>query len=156
VPEKQIGIAEFTAPALLDNDKIVLRKSATETAPIEGGQWSDPVPRLLQLRLMQSFENAGFGGHVGRTSEGLTPDLTLSMDLRSFQISGEGEPTAVVAFGAKILDTDGKIVSAKLIEAKAPAKSVDAPGATAALNEAFKDAARQLVQWVSETLANPS
>jgi phospholipid/cholesterol/gamma-HCH transport system substrate-binding protein len=156
VPEKQIGIAEFTAPALLDNDKIVLRKSDTETAPIEGGQWSDPVPRLLQLRLMQSFENAGFGGHIGRAAEGLTPDLTLSMDLRSFQISSESEPAAVIAFGAKILDADGKIVSAKLIEAKAPAKSVDAAGATAALNDAFKDAAGQLVQWVSETLANPS
>jgi phospholipid/cholesterol/gamma-HCH transport system substrate-binding protein len=156
VPEKQLAIAELTAPALLDNDKILLRKTATESAPIEGGQWSDPVPRLVQLRLMQSFENAGFGGHIGRAAEGLTPDLTLVIDLRSFQIASEGEPTALIAFGAKILDTDGKIVSAKLIESKAPAKAVDAAGATAALNEAFKDAASQLVLWVSEALANPS
>jgi phospholipid/cholesterol/gamma-HCH transport system substrate-binding protein len=156
VPEKQIGLAELTAPALLDNDKILLRKTATESAPIEGGQWSDPVPRLLQLRFIQTFENAGYGGHIGRTAEGLTPDMQVLIDLRGFQISVEGEPTAVVDFGAKVLDGEGKIVAGKLFQTTAPAKSVDAPGATAALNEAFKDAAAQLVTWVSETLANPS
>lgn len=156
VPEKQLGIAELTAPALLDNDKIMLRKTETESGAIEGGQWSDPLPRLLQLRFMQSFENAGYGGHIGRAAEGLTPDQQLLIDLRSFQIVTEGEPTALIAFSAKILDTEGKIVAGKLIEAKAPAKALDAPGATSALNDAFKDAATQLVTWVSETLANPS
>jgi phospholipid/cholesterol/gamma-HCH transport system substrate-binding protein len=156
VPEKQLAIAELTAPALLDSDKIQLRKTATETAAIEGGQWSDSLPRLLQLRLMQSFENAGYGGSIGRAAEGLTADQQLVIDLRSFQISQEGEPTAIVQFGAKILDSGGKIVGGKIFEAKAPAKSVDAPGATAALNEAFNQAAAELIVWVSETLANPS
>ena len=155
VPEKQLAIAELTAPALFDNDKIQLRKTATETAAIEGGQWSDSLPRLLQLRIMQSFENAGYGGNIGRASEGLTTDQQLVVDLRSFQISVEGEPTAIVEFGAKLLDS-GKIIGGRIIQGKAPAKAVDAAGATAALNEAFKQAAGQLVMWVSETLANPS
>jgi phospholipid/cholesterol/gamma-HCH transport system substrate-binding protein len=154
VPEKLLGISELTAPALLDNDKILLRKTATESAAIDGGQWSDPVPRLLQLRFMQSFENAGYGSHIGRAAEGLQPDLQLQIDLRGFQISLEGGPTAVVDFGAKILDGDGKIIAGKLFQTTAPAKAVDAPGATSALNEAFKDAAAQLVTWVSEALAN--
>jgi phospholipid/cholesterol/gamma-HCH transport system substrate-binding protein len=153
-PDKQLAIAELTAPALLDNDKILMRKTATESAAIEGGQWSDPVPRLLQLRFMQSLENAGYSS-VSRAAEGLTADLQLTVDLRSFQIVMDGEPTAVVAFGAKIL-ADGKVTASKLFETKAPAKSVDAPGATAALNGAFQDAATQLVIWVTETLANPS
>ncbi len=154
-PEKQLAISELTAPALLDNDKILMRKTATESAPIEGGQWSDPVPRLLQLRIMQSFENSGFGA-IGRAAEGLTADEQLAIDLRSFQISAEGEPTAVIAFGAKILSQDGKITASRIFEAKAPVESVDPPGATSALNTAFKDIAVQLVTWVSETLANPS
>jgi phospholipid/cholesterol/gamma-HCH transport system substrate-binding protein len=154
VPEKLLGISELTAPALLDNDKILLRKTTTESAAIDGGQWSDPVPRLLQLRFMQSFENAGYGSHIGRAAEGLQPDLQLQIDLRGFQISLEGGPTAVVDFGAKILDGDGKIIAGKLFQTTAPAKAVDAPGATSALNEAFKDAAAQLVTWVSEALAN--
>lgn len=155
VPEKLLGISELTAPALLDNDKILLRKTSTESATIEGGQWSDPVPRLLQLRFMQSFENAGYGSHIGRAAEGLQPDLQLQVDLRSFQISTEGGPAAVVDFGAKILDSEGKIIAGKLFQTTAPAKSVDAPGATSALNDAFKDAATQLVLWVSDTLAAP-
>jgi len=156
VPEKQLAIAELTAPALLDNDKIQLRKTATETGVVEGGQWSDSLPRLLQLRFMQSFENAGYGSSIGRASEGLQADQQLVVDLRAFQISVEGEPSAVVEFGAKILDSGGKIVSGKLFTAKVPAKAMDAPGATSALNEAFKQAAAELVVWVSDTLANPS
>jgi phospholipid/cholesterol/gamma-HCH transport system substrate-binding protein len=156
VPDKQLAIAELTAPALLDSDKIQLRKTGTETGAVDGGQWSDSLPRLLQLRLMQSFENAGYGGSIGRAAEGLTADQQLVVDLRSFQISLEGEPTAIVQFGAKILDSGGKIVAGKIFEAKAPAKAVDAPGATLALNEAFKQAAAQLIVWVSETLAKPS
>jgi phospholipid/cholesterol/gamma-HCH transport system substrate-binding protein len=155
-PEKQLAIAELTAPALLDNDKIALRKTATETVAVDGGQWSDPLPRLLQLRFMQSFENAGFGGSIGRAAEGLTGDFQLLIDLRSFQIAAEGQPAALVAFGAKILDNEGKIVSAKLFEVNAPVSAIDAPSATAALNTAFGDAAKQLVVWVSEALANPS
>lgn len=155
-PEKQLTIAELTAPAVLDNDKIALRKTATETVAVEGGQWSDPLPRLLQLRFMQSFENAGFGGSIGRAAEGVTGDFQLVIDLRSFQIATEGKPTAMVAFGAKILDGEGKIVSAKLFEISAPAPAIDAPSATTALNAAFGDAAKQLVVWVSEALANPA
>lgn len=155
-PEKQLTIAELTAPALLDNDKIALRKTATETVPLEGGQWSDPLPRLLQLRFMQSFENAGFGGSIGRAAEGVTGDFQLVIDLRSFQITTEGAPSAIVAFGAKVLDGEGKILSSKLFEVTAPAPALDAPAATTALNGAFGDAAKQLVVWVSETLANPS
>ncbi len=83
-------------------------------------------------------------------------DMSLVIDLRSFQISTEGGPTAVVDFGAKLLDGDGKIITSKLFQTTAPAKSVDAVGATSALNEAFKDAATQLVSWVSDALGNPS
>jgi phospholipid/cholesterol/gamma-HCH transport system substrate-binding protein len=155
-PEKQLTIAELTAPAMFDNDKIALRKTATETVSVDGGQWSDPLPRLLQLRFMQSFENAGFGGSIGRAAEGVTGDFQLLVDLRSFLIATEGQPTAQVSFGAKLLDSDGKIVSSKIFEVSAPVATVDAPTATAALNTAFGDAAKQLVVWVSESLANRS
>ena len=102
------------------------------------------------------FENAGFGGSIGRAAEGLTGDFQLLVDLRSFQIVADAKPTAKVAFGAKILDSGGKIVGSKLFEVNAPAAAVDAPGATTALNAAFGDAAKQLVIWTSQTLANPS
>ncbi len=154
VPEKQLALNELTATALLDNDKIQLRKTATETGVIEGGQWSDSLPRLVQLRLMQSFENAGYGGSIGRSSEGLQAEQSLVIDLRSFQISVEKEPTAVVEFTAKVLDSGGKIISGKRFEARSPAKAVDAVGATTALNETFKKAAGELIVWVSDVLAN--
>jgi ABC-type uncharacterized transport system auxiliary subunit len=103
---------------------------------------------------MQSFENAGYGSLIGRSAEGLQADQSLVVDLRSFHISLEGQPTALVQFGAKVLDSGGKIISGKLFEAKAPAKAVDAAGATSALNEAFKKVAAELIVWTSDVLAN--
>ena len=156
VPEKQIVIPEVSAATMLDNEKIAVRKSSTENGSLEGGQWSDSLPRLLQLRFMQSFENAGYAGSLGKPADGFTADYQLLIDVRSFQLATAQEPTAEIEFGAKILSSDGKIVAGRLFQAKTLAKAADVGAATSALNEAFADLARQLVVWVSETLANPS
>jgi ABC-type uncharacterized transport system auxiliary subunit len=96
------------------------------------------------------------GGAIGRAAEGFTGDTQLVIDWRAFQVATEGTPTAAVAFGAKLLDSDGKILASKIFETKAPVTAMDAPTATTALNTAFGDAAKQLVLWVSESLAKPS
>lgn len=156
VPDKQIIIPEVSAAIMLDNEKIAMRRTATENGSIEGGQWSDSLPRLLQLRLTQSFENAGFAGSIAKVADGFNADYQLLIDVRAFQLATAQEPTAEIEFGAKLLSTEGKIVAGRLFQAKMPAKAADASSATTALNEAFADLARQLVVWVSETLANPS
>jgi len=155
VPEKQLAIPEVTAATMFDNDKIV-RKTAAENTTIDGGQWSDALPRLVQLRLIQSFENAGYAGSIGKAGDGLTPDFQLVIDMRSFQLSVTPDPVGEVEFGAKILGSEGKIIAGRLFQAKSPAKNADAPGATAAINDAFMQAATELVLWASEVLANPS
>jgi phospholipid/cholesterol/gamma-HCH transport system substrate-binding protein len=156
VPDKQLVVPEVTAAAALDADRIVLRKNPTESVAIEGGIWTDTLPRLTQLRIVQSFENAGYAGSIGRPADGFTAENQLLIDLRSFHLAAGSSPTAQIEFGAKLLGGDGKILAGRLFQATAPAKGEDAPSATAAVNEAFAKAVSELVPWVSELLANPS
>jgi ABC-type uncharacterized transport system auxiliary subunit len=50
-----------------------------------------------------------------------------------------------VELSTKILGEDGKIVDAKTFRTSAPAKDTDAPAA--ALNEAFRTTAAELIAW---------
>src|SRR6185437_14557982 len=47
-----------TALSVLDSEKILTRSSAGVSSSLADAQWSDTVPKLLQMKLMQAFENA--------------------------------------------------------------------------------------------------
>jgi phospholipid/cholesterol/gamma-HCH transport system substrate-binding protein len=87
--------------------------------------------------------------------EGINADYQLLIDIRNFQISptmldtagaDSATPTAHVAFAAKIIGENGKIIGSRTFDAMVPAKT-NAAGAAAALNQAFGKAAADLVLW---------
>ena len=82
------------------------------------------VPKLLQEKIIQSFEASKYVGAVVKPMEGIAADYQLLIDLRSFQITGA--PTAHVEFAAKILlgRTHRRIAFLR----RGPAKHVSAAG----------------------------
>ncbi|MHB8886439.1 MAG: ABC-type transport auxiliary lipoprotein family protein [Methylovirgula sp.] len=150
--QRQLAIADVTTILSFDTQQILLKPQTGSTRAIENAQWSDSLPRLLQEKFIQSFENAHYLGEVTRPLDGLDADDRLLVDLRAFDIALGAQPHAVIDFTAKILSKDGKIVGARLFHAEAPAKSVDAADAAAALNEAFGKVATDLVEWVAPLL----
>jgi phospholipid/cholesterol/gamma-HCH transport system substrate-binding protein len=147
-PRGQLVVRDPTAPIALDTQKILARGDSGGSEPVAGGQWSDNLPKLVQARVIQSFENAGLLRSVDRPIEALNAEYQLLIDIRSFQISTSPEPVADVEFTAKILGADGKIIEARTFHATAPVKGKDVSGAAAALGEAFQKAATELVSWV--------
>ena len=51
-----LSIPEPAAPAPADGDRIVVRTGPSALAVVKGAQWSERLPRLLQSRLIQTFE----------------------------------------------------------------------------------------------------
>ena len=150
-PEKaarsQIVIPEPATLVVLDTQRIIVDPSAGE--PLENVQWSDTLPKLLQEKVIQSFEASNYVGAVARPMEGLAADYQLLIDLRSFQIGGTAAaPTAHVEFAAKILGEAGRIVGSRTFDAVVPAGDVSARGAASALDQAFGKAVTGLVIWV--------
>ncbi len=148
----QLVVVEPSALGPLDGTAILVRPAPGEAARLSDAQWQDRLPRLMQARLIQSFENAGRLRAVGRPADKIATDFVLLTELRAFEIS-VADRTAVVEIAAKLVaDRSGRIVAARVFRAEVPAGSTQGQGAVAALNEAFARAATELVLWAARVV----
>jgi phospholipid/cholesterol/gamma-HCH transport system substrate-binding protein len=145
-PTAQLVVEEPSAVLLFDTQKILVRSKSVEGQSFDNAQWSDSLPKLFQARIIQSFENAGYG-RVGREVDGLTANYKLLIDIRNVRIAETPDSSAEVEFGAKIVDEDGQIVETRLFLATAPAAKIDAADAAAAIDIAFGMTMKALVNW---------
>jgi phospholipid/cholesterol/gamma-HCH transport system substrate-binding protein len=148
-PTGQLSIPEPTALLMFDTQKILVRPSSDEGPTFANAKWSDNIPKLLQARIIQSFENANLSRSVARPMDGQPASHQLLIDIRNFQFSLAAAPEAEVEFSARILGDNGRIIDARIFRATVPAASADAPAAAAALNDAFGKTAVELVVWAS-------
>jgi phospholipid/cholesterol/gamma-HCH transport system substrate-binding protein len=159
--KSQLVVNEPTAVLAFDTPRIIFAPGAGEGPPAEIAQWRDNIPKLLQAKVIESFENANYLAAVARPTEGLVADYQLLIDIRDFQISppptgaagaDAATPAAHVAFAAKILGENGKIIGSRTFDATAPARDTGASGAAAALDQAFGKAAADLVLWTRSVI----
>jgi phospholipid/cholesterol/gamma-HCH transport system substrate-binding protein len=148
----QLVIAEPTAVVMFDTQKLLLAPGL-DYPGFAGAQWSDSIPKLLQAKLIQSFENYDIGHAPLRANDGLQADYQLLIDIRSFQLAGEGEPSAEIAFSARILGKDGHVAGSKLFQQSAKLDKSEPVAAVAAFNAAFDSIAKELVAWTVDSLA---
>ena len=151
-PEAQLTIAEPTAVLMLDTQKILVRPKAPDDATFETAKWSDSLPKLIQAKVLQSFENSKYLAAVARPADGLTSNYQLLIDIRSFQVATDPDTAAVVELSAKILGEDGKIKNSRVFRSALPVKLSDAASAAGALNEAFGAVAKELVIWTAAAI----
>jgi cholesterol transport system auxiliary component len=145
----QLIVGEPTALAILDSEKIVVKPAQGEVAYLGSAQWSDRLPKLLQARIVQSFENASRLRAVGRPGERLTADFSLVTDVRAFHVAvADNGVFAEVEISAKIVvDKSGRIVAARVFRWTLPAASSEPPAAVAALDDAFHRVVIEMVLW---------
>lgn len=140
-------VAEPSALQVLDSDRIIVREAGGALSYLGGGQWADRLPKLVQTRLIQTFENASRIGAVGRPGERISADFQLNTDIRSFMVDAErGE--AVVEITAKLVrDRNGRIGGGRVFQARVPVGSVEPAGASQALDRAFSQVLIEIVRW---------
>jgi cholesterol transport system auxiliary component len=149
----QLVIPEPTAISALDSERIVVQPAAGQVATLGGAQWSDRLPKLLQARIIEAFENSNRLRSVGRPSDGIGTDYQLLIDVRMFQLSVVSAPAGEVEIAAKIVaQSNGRIVAGRVFRATVPASGTDGPAAVAAIEAAFQDVAVQLVRWVTRVI----
>jgi ABC-type uncharacterized transport system auxiliary subunit len=56
-------------------------------------------------------------------------------------------PNAVVDVSARLVSDKGAVANARIFTASVPAKSIEAPDAVAALNQAFSQVEADIVTW---------
>jgi phospholipid/cholesterol/gamma-HCH transport system substrate-binding protein len=152
-PSWQLVVPEPSALLALNSDKIKVRPAdGAESSDIPDAKWTDNIPILLQEKIIQSLENAGYSRAVSRPRDGFEAPYQLVLDIRSFSLVSGAEPSGELEFEAKILGPGGKIIAAKAFHTTAPATGTDAPAAASALNQAFAKAAAELVPWTADAI----
>jgi cholesterol transport system auxiliary component len=143
----QVAVVEPTALQPLEAQNIIVRDAAGSVSILGGGQWTDRLPRLIQSRLIQTFENASAKA-VSRPGDGITPDYQLNTEVRAFQLdAARGE--AHVEFSEKLVQTGtGRIVRARVFTARVPVTSSNAGEVAQALDRAMGTVFVEIVRWV--------
>ncbi|HYI89020.1 MAG TPA: ABC-type transport auxiliary lipoprotein family protein, partial [Beijerinckiaceae bacterium] len=67
----QIAVAEPAAVQPLEADRIIVKEPSGAVSAVAGGQWADRLPRLVQSRLIQTFENSSGLRAVTRPGSGV-------------------------------------------------------------------------------------
>ncbi|HXT07396.1 MAG TPA: ABC-type transport auxiliary lipoprotein family protein [Roseiarcus sp.] len=149
-PAEQVAVAEVSAPVAFQTQKIMSRAGRDSPIALGEAQWTDATPKLLQIKLVEAFENAHLGGAVSRAFDSGQADLQLMLDLRRFEVD-LFDHKAVVDLSARLVGKDGKVVAAKLFHGEAPATVADGEAAADALSRAFDGAAKEIVEWTAAT-----
>ncbi|ANL28204.1 hypothetical protein AMC90_CH02390 [Rhizobium phaseoli] len=149
---RQILVAGPTALRALDSEQIVIRVSPSEIQYLSRAQWGDKLPRMVQSKLVEAFENSGKLGGVGLPGQGLAIDYQVVTDIRSFEIDASSGNQAVVEISVKILnDRNGSVRAQKVFRATAPAGG-DNAGFVKSLDRAFSTVVSEIVSWTLRSI----
>lgn len=154
----QIVVEEPTAASAVNTDRIAVKPNAFQVEYFPRARWVDRAPLMVQTRLVESFENTGKVGSVGRQAIGLTSDYTLVSELREFQAmvrdDRSGPLSALVQLNIKIVkQPQGLIVASQSFGAEAEAASDDMTDVVAAFDDALGSTMRAAVVWTVERIA---
>ncbi|MEX6506664.1 ABC-type transport auxiliary lipoprotein family protein [Jiella sp. M17.18] len=151
---KQVLIPEPTAIKTIDSDNIVVKPTPYSVEYLANSQWGDRLPRMVQLRMLQAFENTGRIGAVGVPGQGLAIDYQLVMEIRKFEIDAVGGASqAQVEISVKALnDRNGTVRATRVFDASAPVSGTANGDYVAALNSAFDQTSKQIVAWTLQLI----
>jgi len=149
----QILVPEPTALQALNSEQIVVRVSPSEIQYLARSQWSDKLPRMVQSKLVEAYENSGKLGGVGKPGQGLAIDYQVVTDIRAFEIDSSRGSQAVVEISAKILnDRNGTVRAQKVFRSAVPAGGGAADGMVKALDRSFSAVTTEIVDWTLKSI----
>jgi phospholipid/cholesterol/gamma-HCH transport system substrate-binding protein len=147
----QLAIPEPTAVAMLETQRILF-SPAKDYPGFADAIWADSIPKLLQARFIESFENYDIAHAPMRTTDIGQTDFQLLIDVRRFRIAVDSGPTAEIGLSAKIVDRDGKVVASRLFDESQKFDKVEPATAVAAFDDAFGRIAKDMIAWTVEAL----
>lgn len=136
-PGGTLVVTEPTALQPLESERILVKDATGSLSVLGSAVWADRLPRLVQARLIQTFENASRIRAVGRPGDGVVAQYQLNTELRAFQFeAGRGE--VFVEISAKLLSlAGGQVVRARVFGSRVPVGSTNPAEITQALDRAL-------------------
>ena len=144
---RQIVVADPSAIQPLEAERIVAHDAANSVSYIAGAQWADRLPRLVQARLVQTFENAS-AVRASRPGEGVVGDYQLNTNIRAFQLDAS-RSEAYVELSVNLVDLkSGKLAGGRVVSRRVPVPNADGATVAQGLDRALQGALLDVVRWV--------
>ena len=146
----QILVKAPTSLKALNSQNIVVKPTSSVITYLKGAQWSDDLPKMVQTKLVETFENTGRTGAVAKPGDGLVIDYQILTAIRAFEVAvNGGGKTAVIEFSVRLLsDRNGRVIKSNVFRAAVPFSGSDNDDYVAALDRAFDKVATDIVIWV--------
>ncbi|AGA64823.1 Membrane lipoprotein [Liberibacter crescens BT-1] len=144
---QQILIPEPTALKLLDSENIVVRSSDSEVQFLKNSQWSDRLPRMVQSKLIESFENSQKLGAVGKPGQGLAIDYQVISVIRAFEINVQLKRVIIEISIKLINDHNGLVKSQHIFHVESPLEGNSNNAFVNSLNKSFTKISSEIVNW---------
>jgi phospholipid/cholesterol/gamma-HCH transport system substrate-binding protein len=145
----QWAIPEPTAIAMLETQRFLF-SPAQEHPGFAEAMWADALPRLIQARLIESFENYDIAHAPLRANDVGQIEFQLLIDVRRFRIAVESGPAAEISLSARIVNKDGKVVASRLFEEREKFATIVPAEAVTAFDAAFGRMAKNMIAWTVE------
>lgn len=151
----QLLVKPVTATMGLDTVKVAKRTHSPYLIDyVEGAVWSERAPRMIQMLVIESFENSGQILAVGHEDTGLHADMILQLDLRDFTINVNSPETGNVAVvvGARLIDLEeAHVIGSRKFEYREYYAGTGFHNITHAYANASEAFFRDLVAWTLTT-----
>lgn len=149
---RQLLVAEPTALKALDSENIVVRLSNSEVQYLANSQWSDRLPRMVQSKLVEAFQDTGRLGGVGRPGQGLAIDYQVVTDIRAFEVDTKNNVANIEISVQLLNDRNGTVRAQDVFRASARVSGTGNANFVKALDSAFAAASREIVAWTLKAL----
>jgi len=147
----QLALPEPTAVAMLETQRMLF-SPAQDHPDFAEFIWADSIPKLVQARLIESFENYDLAHAPLRASEIAQADYQLLIDIRRFQVATDPQSAAEIGLSARIVDKDGKVVASHLFAQSQAIQTLEPAATVAAFDQAFARLAKDLIAWTAQAL----
>lgn len=145
----QVLVATPTALKSLDSEMIVVRPNASEITYFGDAQWSDRLSRVVQEKLIQTFENSGRIRSVAKPGDGVVVDYKVVTTIRAFELVDANGAQARVALSVKIInDRNGRVRASRQFSATAPANLSSSAKGVAGIDAASQAVLKDVLSWV--------
>lgn len=145
-----IALAPIEFPAGADGDRI-LTSQGGQVAYLAGARWIGPAQDLFAASLETAFLEQARRVRVSDRRELPRADLTLDIDLMSFEaryVNGaEAAPTVVIAGRARLLGPDRAVRAERTFRAEQPATENRVAAVVQAFDAATASFNREVVAW---------
>jgi cholesterol transport system auxiliary component len=145
-----VVVDEPTAARQIDTSRIALMSGPFEVEYYADVEWTDSAPAMVQLLLVQSFQNTGRLPVVAPSRQTLATDFLLLSNLRKFQVENDvsGTPQATVVIEATLLRMPRRTpVATARFEKATRINSKSTGTVTAAFDASLGDVMRRVVDW---------